>query len=194
MFVQRDSPIYLTWHMQGRLGIPQIEASVAHVKDRRAAIQAELVQIEAHAKRQAGCVVRTPVGGVVWRRTPARGSVSKGESLVEVAETRRMFIEAVFPEGHAQSLTPGARAVVVFRGLQPFEGRVEAVRQPSPTDQDAAYAIRLPRRLNQLKAVIVFEGARPDTALLGRPCSVMIPDPTTCGHDVAERIFIALRW
>jgi len=194
VFVQRESPIYLSFQMQGRLSIPQIEANVAHVKERRAAIQAELGQIEEYAKRQAGSIVRTPVGGVVWRRTPGRGSVSKGESLVEVAETRRMFIEAVFPEGHSQSLTPGVRAVVVFRGLPPFEGRVQAVRQPSPTDQDTAYAIQHPRRLNQLKAVITFEGARPDATLLGRQCSVMIPDSTTYGHDWAERLFIALRW
>jgi multidrug resistance efflux pump len=194
VYVQRESPVYLAVHLQGRLGIPQIEANLGHAKDRRAAVRAELDQIEAYAKRQGGGVVRTPVGGVVWRRTPSRGTVAKGESLVEVAETRLAFVEAVFPEGHAPSLSPGSRAVVVFRGLPPFEGHVQTVRQPSPTDQDAAYAIQHPRRLNQLKAVIAFEGARPDAALLGRPCTVMIPDPTTPAHAWAERLFVALRW
>jgi len=194
VFVQRESPIYLAWHVQGRLGIPQIEANLAHVHDRRDALRVELDRIEEHAKRQAGGVIRAPVGGVVWRRSPTRGTVSKGESLVEIAETRLMFVDAVFPEGHAPALAPGSRAVVVFRGLPPFEGRVQAVRHPSPTDQEGAYAIKLPRKMNQVKAVIAFEGARPDAALLGRQCTVMVPDPSTPGHDYAERLFIALRW
>ena len=75
-------------------------------------------------------------------------------NLLEIAHTKGQFIEALFSESHARSLHPGARAVILFSGLPPFEGTVRAVRRPSPTDHDWTYAIRLPRRLNQLEVFI----------------------------------------
>jgi multidrug resistance efflux pump len=194
IFVQRESPIYLTWHLQLRLSIPQLEAQLAETEQRLAATEAQLKQIEEHADRLAGSTVRSPVSGVVWRRSTSWGPVPKGESLLEIAQTQRQFIEALFPESHARSFYPGARAVIVFSGLPPFEGTVRAVRQPSPTDQDAAWAIRLPRQLNQLKVLIDFRRPPSDASLLGRQCQVLIAESSNPAHGWAAKLFCLLRW
>jgi multidrug resistance efflux pump len=194
VFVQRESPIYLTWHLQVRQSIPQLEALLAETEERLAATEAELKQVEKHADQLAGSTVCSPVAGVVWRRNASWGPVAKGESLLEIAQTQGQFIEALFSESHARSLYPGARAVMVFSGLPPFEGTVRAVRQPSPTDHDWAYAIRLPRRLNQLEVLIDFDRPPSDASLLGRQCQVLAADPSNPTHCWAAKLFCFLRW
>jgi multidrug resistance efflux pump len=174
--------------------IPQLEAQLREAEERLAATEAELEQIEGHANRLAGSTVRSPYSGVVWRRNASWGPVAKGEPLFEIAQTERQFVEALFPESHARSLYPGARAVIVFSGLPPFEGTVRAVRQPSPTDHDFACAIRLPRRLNQLTVLIDFESPPSDASLLGRQCQVLAVGPSNPAHAWAAKLFCFLRW
>jgi multidrug resistance efflux pump len=194
VFVQRDTPIYLQWSLQMQQSIPQLEAQLAETEDQLAATDTELKLVEEHADRLAGSTICSPVSGVVWRRNASWGPVAKGESLLEIAQTQSQFIEALFSESHARSLYPGARAVIVFSGLPPFEGTVRAVRQPSPTDHDWACAIRLPRRLNQLTVVIDFENPLTDASLLGRQCQVLAADPSNPAHAWAAKLFCFLRW
>jgi multidrug resistance efflux pump len=194
VFVQRETPIYLTYHLQLRQSIPQLQAELTETEKRLAATQAELSQIEEHANRLAGSTVCSPVPGVVWRRNASWGPVAKGEPLVEIAQTQGQFIEALFPERHARSLFAGARVVILFSGLAPFEGTVRAVRQPSPTDHDLASAIRLPRRLNQLEVLIDFDKPPTDASLLGRQCQVLAADPSSRAHAWAAKLYCLLRW
>jgi biotin carboxyl carrier protein len=194
VFVQRETPIYLTYRLQLRQSIPQLQAKLAEAEKRLAATQGELEQIEAHANRLAGGTVCSPVSGVVWRRNVCWGPVAKGEPLVEIAQADGQFIEALFPERHARSFFPGARVVIVFSGLPPFEGTVRAVRQPSPSDNDTASAIRLPRRLNQLEVLIDFDSSRADATLLGRQCQVLAADPSNVAHAWAAKLSCLLRW
>jgi multidrug resistance efflux pump len=194
IFVQRESPIYLTWHLQMRLSIPQLETQLAETDERLAALEAHLQQIQVHDHRLAGSTVYSPVAGVVWHRNASSGPVTKGEWLVEIAQTQRQFVEALFPESHARSFYPGARAVIVFSGLPPFEGTVRAVRQPSPTDHDLACAIRLPRQLNQLTVLIDFKRPPTDASLLGRQCQVLVADRSNPAHGWAAKLFCLLRW
>jgi hypothetical protein len=194
VFVQRETPIYLMYHLQLRQSIPKLQAELAETEKRLAATQAELRQIEEHANRLAGSTLCSPVSGVVWRRNTSWGPVAKGEPLVEIAQTRGQFVEALFPERYARSLFSGARVVIVFSGLRPFEGTVRAVRQPSPTDHDMASAIRLPRRLNQLEVLIDFDNPPADASLLGRQCQVLAADPSNVAHAWAAKLFCLLRW
>src|SRR5439155_18050960 len=102
VFVQRETPIYLTWHLQVRQSIPQLQAQLLETTERLAAMEAELKQVEMHTDRLAGSTVRSPVSGVVWRRNASWGPVAKGESLLEIAQTKGQFIEALFSESHAR--------------------------------------------------------------------------------------------
>jgi multidrug resistance efflux pump len=194
VFVQRETPIYLTWHLQVRQTIPQLEAQLVETAERLAATEAELKQVEEHADRLAGSTVCSPVSGVIWRRNASWGPVAKGESLLEIAQTKGQFIQALFPESHARSLFQGARAVILFSGLPPFEGTVRAIRQSSPTDHDLASAIRLPRRLNQLEVLIDFDHPPGDASLLGRQCQVLAADRSNTVHALAANLFCLLRW
>jgi hypothetical protein len=194
VFVQRDTPIYLQWYLQVRQSIPQLEAQLAEIDAQLAATEAELRQVEKHADLLAGGTICSPVSGVVWHRNTSWGPVAKGESLLEIAQTQGQFIEALFPESHARSLCPGARAVIVFSGLPPIQGTIRAVRQPSPTDHEWTYAIRLPRRLNQLEVLIDFEQPSADSSLLGRQCQVLVADRSNPLHSLAAKLFCSLRW
>jgi biotin carboxyl carrier protein len=194
VFVQRETPIYLTFHLNLRQSIPQLQAELAETEKRLAATQTELAYNEEHAHRLAGSTVCSPVSGVVWRRSASWGPVAKGEPLVEIAQTEGQFIEALFPERHAQSFFSGAKVVILFSGLRPLRGTVRAVRQPSPTDHDWASAIRLPRRLNQLEVLIDFDKPPSDASLLGRQCQVLAADPSNVAHAWAAKLFCLLRW
>jgi len=194
VFPQGDTPPYLTLLLEMRLRIPQLQAQLAETEGRLAAMEEERKELEEHANRLASSTVCSPVSGVVRSRNMSCGPVAKGESLLEIAETKRQYVEALFPDRHARSLYPGARVVIVFSGLAPFEGTVRAVRQPSPTDHDWASAIRLPRRLNQLTVLIDFESPPPDASLLGRPCQVLAADPSNPAHAWAAKLFCFLRW
>jgi multidrug resistance efflux pump len=187
-------PIYLTWHLQSRLSIPQLEHQLKETEERLAITKAELEQVEKHASELAGSTIRSPLAGVVWRRNASWGPVAKGESLLEIAQSQGQFIQAHFSESHARSLYPGARAVILFSGLEPFEGTVRAVRQPSPTDHDYEFAIRLPRRLNQLEVLIDFDTPPSDATLLGRQCQVLVADASSRAHGWAAKLFCLLRW
>ena len=194
IFIERDTPLYLEQYLRVRQSIPQLEAQLAETERQLTATQTELKEVEKHADQLAGSTVRSPVTGVVVRRNTSWGPVAKGESLVEVAHTQGQFIEALFPESYARSLYPGARAVIAFSGLRPVEGTVRAVRQPSPTDHDWTYAIRLPRRLNQLEVLIDFDRPPSDASLLGRQCQVLAADPSNPLHSWATKLFCLLRW
>lgn len=192
VYIQRDSPIYLLWYLETQQSVPVAQAKVEETKRRLASVQLELAQADAYVRRLAGGAILSPVAGLVWRRNASSGPVAKGESILEIAEApAREFIEAQFQESRSTSLYPGARAIVQFSGLQPLAGEVRAVRQPSPTDLDNAYAIRLPRRINQLKVYIHVLGPPQGVALVGRQCKVLIADPAA--HPLAGFAWVAVR-
>lgn len=195
IYVQRDSPIYIPMALQMKQSVAMLEAQLAETNERFVALEAELDHNEAYAHRLAGSIMYSPISGVVWRRNTSQGPVARGECLLEIAEHQRMFIEAQFSEGHARSLYPGARAVIVLSGRAPLTGTVRAVRQPSPDDHDHSYAIRLPRRLNQLRVLIDCDEPLDDASLLGRQCHVQVSDPdANWFHWLATKLFCLLRW
>jgi cellulose synthase/poly-beta-1,6-N-acetylglucosamine synthase-like glycosyltransferase len=55
-------------------------------------------------------------------------------------------------------------------------GTVRCVRQPNPTDLNTPYAVRLPRRLDQVTLVIDLKDLPDDDSLLGRQCRILIVD------------------
>jgi multidrug efflux pump subunit AcrA (membrane-fusion protein) len=176
VFIQRDSPIYLTLYMQFQQSVSATEAKVAETKSRLEAAICELDQADSFERRLAGGAVISPVAGVIWRVNASSGPLAKGEPLFEIAEAQHAFIEAQFQESFSASLYPGAKAIINVSGLPPLTGTVRAFRQTSPTDLDNAYAMRLPRRLNQLKVYIDIDRSMLIAPLVGRQCRVLVAD------------------
>jgi multidrug resistance efflux pump len=204
VFMQRDSPIYLTWALQVQQSLPAIRAKVLETSARLAAAERELGLLESYTRRVNSGAVLSPADGVIWRVNASSGVVGKGEPLFEIAETRRQFVEAHFQESLAKSIYPGARAVIQFSGLPTMTGIVRAFRQSSPTDLDGAYAMKLARRLNQINVYIDLDQSIANDALLGRQCRVLLTAPggarsqqglgKATAESLAELLFRALGW
>lgn len=177
VFIQRDSPIHLTLYMQFQQDVAATEAKVTETKGRLLSVTRELAQAESFENRLAGGEVVSPIAGVIWRVNTSSGPLAKGESLFEIADTQRAFVEAQFQESFSSSLYPGARVVISASGSPSISGKVRALRQTSPTEMDNAYAIRLPRRLNQVKVYIDVDQPALIASMVGRQCRVLVVDP-----------------
>jgi len=200
VFVQRDSPVYLLWSLQVQQSIPQAVSRIAEAKLRLDAVTAELHSLDDLAKNPKKLEVRSPVEGVVWRRNGTSGPVGKGELLLEVADTKEMFIEAQVPAFHAAALVKDRPVTVLFSGCAPLAGTIRGTRQPNPTDLDMASAIRLSRRLSQVIVEIKLDkNENINGSFLGRPCRVLVADRDTDWRQrldtwVAVQLFCKLRW
>ena len=197
VFIQRDSPIYLLWSLHVQHSVPLIEARIVECEGRLAATKAEAQDLMSRAQAND---IPSPVSGIIWNRNPTSGFIAKGESIVEVAEAPEgEIIEAQFQEIFAEYLVPKKASVAIkVSGVDKvFWGTVEAVRQSNPTEVDNTYAIRLPRRLNQLRVFIKFAPPAddnfkerfPDGIMLGRQCRVLVVRP---GFHLLEGVAVQL--
>jgi multidrug resistance efflux pump len=93
--------------------------------------QAELTQAKADVKRQQTVVVSAPNSGVVWRLSAQRGKfVEQGESLGQVLDCERRWVDVFVDERAVRSLKPGTPATVELYGSSSsvLHGQVSLVR------------------------------------------------------------------
>lgn len=94
-------------------------------------IQAELTQATADWQRQQQRLVITPASGVVWRLTTQPGKyVEAGESLGQLLDCSRRWVDVFVDEKAVRSLPPGTPAQIEFYGnaAPTLQGQVSLVR------------------------------------------------------------------
>jgi len=93
--------------------------------------QAELTQAKADLERKQSVVVNAPTVGVMWRLNAQSGKyVQPGESLGQLLDCSRRWIDVFVDEQAVRSLQPGTPATVELYGSssQVLQGKVSLVR------------------------------------------------------------------
>ncbi len=93
--------------------------------------QAELAQATADLKRNQTVIVISPATGVVWRLPAQPGKyVQQGDSLGQVLDCRKRWMDVFVDEKAMRSLKPGTEATIELYGndLPALHGRVSLIR------------------------------------------------------------------
>lgn len=93
--------------------------------------QAELEQAQADFKRQLQVTVKAPSSGVVWRLVTQQGKyMESGETLGQVLDCQRRWVDVYVDEQAVRSLQPGTLANIELygSGSQVLQGKVSLVR------------------------------------------------------------------
>jgi membrane fusion protein (multidrug efflux system) len=118
-------------------------------------------RLVAATKQLSNAVIRSPINGVVARRTVNRGDiVMSGTELFVVIDPSSMRLEASVPSESLSELQLGARVDFTVRGYdQRFEGRVDRIApQADPTTRQVPIYVAIPNQGGRLVAGLYAEG------------------------------------
>jgi RND family efflux transporter MFP subunit len=118
-------------------------------------------RLVAATKQLSNAVIRSPINGVVARRTVNRGYiVMSGTELFVVIDPSSMRLEASVPSESLSELQLGARVDFTVRGYdQRFEGRVDRIApQADPTTRQVPIYVAIPNQGGRLVAGLYAEG------------------------------------
>jgi multidrug resistance efflux pump len=93
--------------------------------------QAELVQAQTDVQRQKIVTIKSPTPGVIWKMNAQIGKyVERGESIGQILDCRRRWVDVFVDEQSLRSIQPGSLATVELYGLtsQTLQGKVSLVR------------------------------------------------------------------
>lgn len=114
-----------------QLQIADQRQAIATLKQGIKDAQAELTQAKAELERRQTVVVNAPTVGVMWRLNVQSGKfVQQGESLGQVLDCSRRWVDVFVDEQAVRSLQPGTSASIELYGsnAQVLQGRVSLVR------------------------------------------------------------------
>jgi multidrug resistance efflux pump len=92
---------------------------------------AELKQAQADMKRQQTIVVKAPINGLIWQMNAQQGKyMQQGESIGQVLDCNRRWVDVLVDEEALQSLKPGTPATIKLYGAssQELQGKISLVR------------------------------------------------------------------
>lgn len=94
------------------------------------AAQAELAEADADTQRDRTLVVKSPINGVVWERFAQPNQyVQEGDSLAQMLDCSRRWVDVFVEEKALRSLQPGTPATIRLYGLEDvLYGKVSLVR------------------------------------------------------------------
>jgi multidrug resistance efflux pump len=93
--------------------------------------KSELKQANLDSLRQKSVVVKAPTGGVIWKMNAQNGKLlQKGESVAQVLDCSRRWMDVLVDEQSLSSLKPGTLATVQLYGAesQTVRGKISLVR------------------------------------------------------------------
>lgn len=114
-----------------QLQITDQQETVETLKQRIRDTEAELVQATSDVQRQNFVRLNAPATGIVWRMNVQQGRyVQQGESLGQVLDCNRRWVDAFVDEQAVRSLQPGTPATVKLYGTdsRSLQGRVSMIR------------------------------------------------------------------
>ncbi|HVS37808.1 MAG TPA: HlyD family efflux transporter periplasmic adaptor subunit [Gemmataceae bacterium] len=175
---QRDAPSFEQRADDLDAKIPQMQAELKETEDKLAAADKELQDEQRRVDRLSEAAVASPVSGAVWKRNGEPGqAVKQQENLLEIADRDTIFVEALLPQSHLNTIAAGCRAVVRLTDGRVLNGHVRAVRTLGGSDTEASFAINLPcPDVKEVRVLIDFDPGIRDAALIGRHARVLIVD------------------
>lgn len=105
--------------------------TIQTLKQNIANTQAELAQANADLKLKQAVVVNAPISGVVWRLDAQEGKVvQQGESLGQILDCNKRWVDVFVDERTVKSIQPGTPATIELYGSSSpiLQGQVSMVR------------------------------------------------------------------
>lgn len=128
------------------------QSALAQKREQLRATEARRNEWEQHLALQKRAVERMPFDGVIWAiRAQHGGEVGAQETVLQVLDPRRAWVDAFLPERHADRFQAGTAVLIrTVDGRETWRGRVDSVRagvgRMDPQDSVAVPAGDLSRR------------------------------------------------
>jgi multidrug resistance efflux pump len=159
-----------------------LRARLAELEARLGELTARLASELQHLAGQA-TTVAAPVAGVVWSSHVVRGNeINPSTVALEIVDTSRLVVEALFSQSHADAVRPGAAVQVRLLGSdEVLTGRIVRVLGASSVEPGtSSQAARVPATAGTFRAVIELDqqpgGGTPGNQFhVGRPAVVWLP-------------------
>ncbi len=143
--------------------------------------QSELQQARIDQFKKQSATIASPIDGLIWQLSARDGQfVQAGETIGQVLDCRRRWIDVWVDEKAVRSLSPQTTASIDLYGTQapPLRGHISLIRSgigrlAAGADVTTPVARNLPR-LSQVRVDIAFDpaAARPDPAGRSQFCYV----------------------
>jgi biotin carboxyl carrier protein len=133
------------------------QAQAVQAEERRKEISAQ-VELQKHA------VVKMPFAGVTWNVPLKNGAeVYNHETVLEVFDPSKIWVDAVFHERHSEKIAIGKRASVrTLQGKNSWHGTIEAVRGGAGrVVHDGAAAVSIDDKPLQISARLQMDEGNP---------------------------------
>lgn len=158
-----------------QLQITDQQEVIDTLKQKMRDTEAELVQATRDMQKQNFVAVNVPATGIVWRMNVQQGRyVQQGESLGQVLDCNRRWVDAFVDEQAVRSLQPGTPATVKLYGTEArsLQGQISMIRSGLGR-LAAGEEIAVPTAPNLPRKAQVRIELEPDTqSSLGRFCYV----------------------
>jgi len=145
----------------GAVAARELDVATNSVKAAEAQVADTKSRLVSANKQLADAIIRSPINGVVSRRTVNRGDVvTPGTELFVVIDPSSMRLEASVPSESLSELKIGAAVDFAVRGYdQRFEGRVERIApQADSTTRQVPIYVAIPNKGGRLVAGLYAEG------------------------------------
>lgn len=129
------------------LSLAGFQARLAVLKARAASLSQTREETGIRLAAQHSFAPRSAIDGVVWRAAPKSGSeVAVGDTLVEIVDCGRRFLEVSLPERYFEQIRPGDVAPVQLKGsASTLTATVSAVGGSSVRLSDTSFAANRPQ-------------------------------------------------
>ena len=178
------------------LSLADLRARLAVLKARAISISTTRDETETHLAAQQSFAPVSAIQGVVWRSAPKTGSeVAMGDTLMEIVDCDRRFLEVSLPERYFERIGPGDIATVQLKGsASTMTATVSAVGGSSVRLSDTSFAANRPRETGGAAQILldlppaVFDQNQLASGFcdVGRTAEVRFPRASVAG--IGEKI------
>lgn len=178
--------------------IDAIEVELGKLRIQRLDLQAELGVVDNkiaaaknHHESDLTYELTTPIKGLIWRRHVVNGeNLREGQSVVDVADTGTVFVEAFFRRDFMNSIAVGDRATIqLIPEARIIPGHVVDIQIQDSTTKSPNIINTTPMDAWMLRVVIEADAAALGKENIGKMAKVLI---TKSGSGFAEKSLVSL--
>lgn len=139
------------------LSLADLQSRLAVLKARALALATTRDETRTHLAAQHSFAPASAVEGVVWRAAPETGTeVAVGDTLVEIVDCERRFLEVSLPERYFERISPGDVATVQLKGsASVLTATVSAIGGSSVRLSDTSFAANRPEESGNAAQILL---------------------------------------
>lgn len=159
---QNDVPYSRQRLDEVRLLLSDLALQRAEAEGRLTAIEAQLGDESARAKRRETASVRSPIDGIIWRRLVTNNAtVTRNNDLTKILDCSRLSVEVGIPENSVDNIAVGQPVSVRLQGsARSFNAKVTEIRGTRSVTPGIEYAAQ-PPLLKKDELLLVAEWSDP---------------------------------